>query len=50
MKHPESIVNETWQILKNSINFHWKMPMIKGSLNNYLFYFLTDFDSVNAGK
>ena len=39
MKHPESIVNETWAILKNSINFHRKMPMMKGSLvnNSYIF-------------
>ena len=34
MKHPESIVDETWAILKNSINFHRKMQMNKGSLVN----------------
>ena len=31
MKHPESIVHETWEIFKNSLNFHRKMPMKKGS-------------------
>ena len=39
MKHPESIVDETWEILKNSINFHRKMPMKKGSLVNYSYIF-----------
>ena len=34
MKHPESIVDETWAILKNSIYFHRKMPINKGSLVN----------------
>ena len=39
MQHPESIVDETWAIVKNSINFHRKMPMNKGSLvnNSYIF-------------
>ena len=32
IKHQESIVDETWAILKTSINFHRKMPMKKGSL------------------
>ena len=31
MKHPESIVHETWEIFKNSLNFNRKMPMEKGS-------------------
>ena len=39
MKHPESIVDETWEILKNSINFHRKMPMKKGSLVNISYIF-----------
>ena len=39
IKLQESIVDETWEILKNSINFHRKMPMKKGSLvnNSYIF-------------
>ena len=39
IKHPDSIVDETWEILKNSINFHRKMPMKKGTLvnNSYIF-------------
>ena len=39
IKHQESIVDETWAILKNSINFHRKMPMKQGSLvkNSYIF-------------
>ena len=39
MKHPESIVDETWAIVKDSINFHRKRPMKKGSLvnNSYIF-------------
>ena len=39
MKHPESIVDETWAILKNSMNFHRKMPIKKGSLVNYSYIF-----------
>ena len=39
IKYQESIVDETWAILKNSINFHRKMPMKKVSLvnNSYIF-------------
>ena len=33
-KHQESIVDETWAILKNYINFHTKMPIKKGSIVN----------------
>ena len=36
-KHEESIVDETWAILKNSINFHTKMPIKKGSIVNITF-------------
>ena len=39
MKHPESIVVETWAILKNSINFYRKIPMKKGLLVNYSYIF-----------
>ena len=39
MKHPESIVDETWAILKNSINFHRKMPMNEGLLVKYSYIF-----------
>ena len=39
IKHQESIVDETWAILKNYINFHTKMPIKKGSIvnNSYIF-------------
>ena len=39
IKLPDSIVDETWEILTNSINFHRKEPMKKGSLvnNSYIF-------------
>ena len=47
-KHEESIVDETWAILKNSINFHRKKPMKKGSLVNNSYIFWTNFNSVNA--
>ena len=50
MKHPESIVDETWAIVKNSINFHRKMPMNKGSLVNNSYIFEQFFFSVIAGK
>ena len=39
IKHQASIVDETWAILKNSINFHKKKPLKQGSLlnNSYIF-------------
>ena len=39
IKNQESIVDETWAILKNSINYHTKMPKKKGSIanNSYIF-------------
>ena len=39
IKHQESIVDETWAILKNSINFHTKMPIKKGSIVNNSYFF-----------
>ena len=38
-KHEESIVDETWVILNNSINFHEKKLMKKGSLVNKSYIF-----------
>ena len=47
IKHQESIVDETWAILKNSTNLHRKKPMKKGSLVNNSYSFWTNFNSVN---
>ena len=48
IKHQESIVDETWAILKNSINFHRKKRMKKGSLVNNSYSFWTNVNSVNV--
>ena len=39
IKHQESIVDETIAILKNSINFHTKMQIKKGSIVNKSYIF-----------
>ena len=48
IKHQASIVDETWANLKNSINFHTKIPIKKWSIVNNTYIFLTDFESDNV--